>query len=100
MIAVTRLAVSAATLATAWVGPIFPASNPEPARPLPVQAVVQEDDPAWDCETMGNLVCGPVEVNLYTRGAYTYVEVWDAHNRRITGPVQVERIINEMEPTS
>lgn len=25
-------------------------------------APVAEDDPAWDCETMGNMQCGPVSV--------------------------------------
>lgn len=25
-----------------------------------VETACQEDDPCWDCATMGNLVCGPV----------------------------------------
>lgn len=32
--------------------------TPGPARE-PV-AACQEDDPCWDCRTMGNLVCGPL----------------------------------------
>ena len=26
-----------------------------------VTEVIEEDDPRWDCETMGNKVCGPTE---------------------------------------
>lgn len=29
-----------------------------PPQPTPA-AVIQEDDPEWDCQTMGNRVCGP-----------------------------------------
>ena len=25
----------------------------------PVTQVLQEDDPGWDCHTMGNRICGP-----------------------------------------
>lgn len=39
-------------------------SLPEPVQPAPRPVVevpaCQEDDPCWDCETMGNRVCGPV----------------------------------------
>lgn len=32
-----------------------------PVRSVPTpQVSVQEDDPGWDCKTMGNGVCGPV----------------------------------------
>jgi LPXTG-motif cell wall-anchored protein len=27
--------------------------------PPPTTPVLQEDDPGWDCTTMGNLICGP-----------------------------------------
>jgi hypothetical protein len=27
---------------------------------IPSEAPCVEDDPCWDCETMGNLICGPV----------------------------------------
>jgi hypothetical protein len=26
-----------------------------------ITEVIEEDDPRWDCETMGNKVCGPTE---------------------------------------
>ncbi|CAA0136346.1 Uncharacterised protein [Mycolicibacterium vanbaalenii] len=42
--------------------------------------VVQEDDPGWDCRTMGDRVCGPtnaqgVAAGLYRDGAL--VSAWD-----------------------
>lgn len=36
-----------------------PVTEPEPAL-TPEPEVIQEDDPRWDCATMGNKVCGPV----------------------------------------
>lgn len=52
-----------ATLIGLFVGValmIVLAPAPEPVRldlgPAPV--VLQEDDPGWDCRTMGNRVCG------------------------------------------
>jgi len=30
-------------------------------RPAPVRQTVQEDDPGWDCRTMGNRRCGDVQ---------------------------------------
>lgn len=30
-----------------------------PAGAAPSTAQCQEDEPCWDCETMGNMVCGP-----------------------------------------
>lgn len=27
--------------------------------PLPVDGTIMEDDPRWQCHTMGNLICGP-----------------------------------------
>lgn len=96
MIAVTKLAVSAATIATAWVGPILPAPNPEPARPVPVQAVPAEDSPEWDCETMGNRACGRVEVNLYhlTPDGPLYVQIYDERDREVF-TAAVENVIDE-----
>lgn len=38
---------------------------PDPVAPTPVTtapapaAAIQEDDPGWDCQTMGNRQCGP-----------------------------------------
>lgn len=28
------------------------------AEPVAATVVCQEDDPCWDCSTMGNLICG------------------------------------------
>ena len=30
-----------------------------PAKPKPSPTKLQEDDPGWDCETMGDKKCGP-----------------------------------------
>lgn len=37
-----------------------PAPEPEPT-PEPGDDVIHEDDPRWDCATMGNRTCGPVD---------------------------------------
>lgn len=29
------------------------------AHPSPAHSVIHEDDPGWDCATMGNKICGP-----------------------------------------
>ena len=42
-----KLWIAAALLALAWVA----APQPDP--------VIFEDDPGWNCSTMGNKVCGP-----------------------------------------
>lgn len=54
------------------ITPPAPTPTPDPAPPTPeasigtpvtIEApVITEDDPRWDCRTMGNLQCG-VEVN-------------------------------------
>ena len=43
---------------------IFTASKPArqpftPLRPVTPTTVITEDDPRWDCRTMGNQICGP-----------------------------------------
>lgn len=53
----------------------------------------QEDQKCWDCETLGNKVCGPVNVELFPNADGTrMVRVWDSHNRVVFGPVLLERI--------
>lgn len=40
---------------------------------------IQEDDPRWDCRTMGDLVCGPTNSQGVAAGRYeagALVEVW------------------------
>lgn len=39
-----------------WLVPVF--TNSPPADVPIVQLVENEDDPGWDCRTMGNKVCG------------------------------------------
>ncbi|AGT12798.1 hypothetical protein PHELEMICH_61 [Mycobacterium phage Phelemich] len=39
-----------------------------------VQTTINEDDPAWDCRTMGNRVCGPLTP---TPGC------WDEHGKLV-----------------
>ncbi len=41
--------------------------------------VVTEDDPAFDCTTMGNYICGPTNRQAAVPGRYSYgllVEPW------------------------
>ncbi len=40
------------------LGPPTTTTTLPPEEP-PVTAVCQEDEPCWDCETMGNRICGP-----------------------------------------
>lgn len=51
---------------------------------------IAEDDPRWNCETMGDHVCGSVNVETYREGSHTFVRVWDEHNRLVFGPSYVE----------
>lgn len=41
-----------------WVDPSFYAAAPVTAAPVVAAPVINEDDPAWDCLTMGNRTCG------------------------------------------
>ena len=47
------------------IGPVEPPLEPPattttlPPEEPPVTATCQEDEPCWDCETMGNRICGP-----------------------------------------
>ena len=49
----------------------------------------QEDQSCWNCETMGNKICGAVTVEQMPHG---FIEVWDSHDRVVFGPVLLERI--------
>lgn len=43
-------------------------------------APIQEDDPGWDCRSMGDRVCGPTNVQGVPAGLYRggqLVAVWD-----------------------
>ena len=74
----SRLAVAAVIGATAaGVGTLYAATEPVQgtAYPAPTQVrvwpqgsvgYVEEDDPRWDCATMGNRVCGPQELGEET----------------------------------
>jgi hypothetical protein len=51
--------------ATGGIGPVEPPLGPPtttttlPPEEPPVVVTCQEDEPCWDCETMGNRICGP-----------------------------------------
>lgn len=53
---------------------------------------VQEDEPNWNCETMGNKVCGSVNVEVYPEGEDQFIRIWDEHNRLVFGPVLLEGV--------
>jgi hypothetical protein len=56
------------------------------ASTLAPQPVCQEDDPCWDCETMGDRICGPVHVEAWGPPEYGWVQVRDGHGRLVFGP--------------
>jgi hypothetical protein len=66
-----------AGLALTVIGP------PQTVDQLPPSVTVQEDDPGWDCFTMGNRICGdPGQVHAVdawqawdTAGGWTYLRV-------------------------
>lgn len=49
-----------------------------------------EDEACWDCETMGNGVCGAVNVETWTDGSGSWVRVWDERGRLVFGPVLID----------
>lgn len=56
----TLVRVGVVVGAAAWIvlAPFPPKDAPsQPANP-PVQTI-EEDEPGWDCQTMGNHICGP-----------------------------------------
>lgn len=76
--------VTLGVLATLFLSPTY---NP----PTPTRTHVSEDDPSFDCETMGNHVCGRVNVETYPSGNETFVRVWDERGRLVLGPLPLER---------
>jgi hypothetical protein len=53
--------VALVALVAGWVAAmtvLVSAPDPAPVR-LDYSTVIQEDDPRWDCRTMGNRICGP-----------------------------------------
>lgn len=80
---ILTVAALAATLTSA-----APAVATTPA-PAPI---IQEDSPLWNCETMGNLVCGPVTAEVFWTLDHTalFIQMWDTHNRIVFGPVLLE----------
>lgn len=45
------------------------APGPPTTAPAPAPSVIQEDDPRWDCRTMGNHVCGTTTTAPATESA-------------------------------
>ena len=74
----TAATLTAATLGLAigWAI-IGPTHDPRPTyAPTATAATVQEDDPGWDCNTMGNRICAdPAKVH-----ATEAWKAWDAAN--------------------
>ena len=79
--ALSRILTAAVIGATAaGVGTLYTATEPVqgtaypaptqvrvwPAGGVEVGSFVEEDDPRWDCHTMGNRVCGPQELGEET----------------------------------
>lgn len=61
-----------AAIGVPLAGPAIAIANASPA--------LQEDDPGWDCRTMGDLVCGPTNDQGVTAGLYSagqLVTAWD-----------------------
>jgi hypothetical protein len=46
------------------VAPELPAPTTTPAPPPAVTGPCMEDEPCWDCSTMGNGVCGPLTISV------------------------------------
>jgi hypothetical protein len=52
------------------------AMSPHQLSPVDTTTVIQEDDPRWDCRTMGNLVCGPDNAQGVLPGDYSNPNCW------------------------
>lgn len=59
-------------------------AQPPPIEPKPATGlVITEDDPRWDCTTMGNQVCGPGNDDGARPGFYLdgqWVAPWEARS--------------------
>lgn len=66
-----------AAIGVPLVGPTIAISHATPS------GQVQEDDPGWDCRTMGDRRCGPTNTNLVAAGCYNdaaqLVAPWPCH---------------------
>lgn len=54
-------ALVALALASIPLAALVNTAFPIPTEPVPADC--QEDEPCWDCSTMGNGVCGPLTLN-------------------------------------
>lgn len=80
LIAAGSLSATLAIAVVAVVVALFSGSTPTEAASVAPAALatptptptptIQEDDPAWDCTRMGNLICGPGNSNGVTPGLY------------------------------
>lgn len=67
-----RLTLAMAAGALVMAGAIAePTVIPTPATPSVVHSVpqIEEDEPGWDCATMGNRICGPEDRTISGPGA-------------------------------
>ena len=66
--------LATARAATFAIGILFGFAAGLPAGPLLIAqaqaAPIQEDDPGWDCRTMGDLECGPTNAQGVAAGRY------------------------------
>lgn len=53
-----RQGLAMALAALAVTGACVVGGPPEYDKPIPQAEVIMEDDPRWDCRTMGNRICG------------------------------------------
>lgn len=49
-----------------------------------------EDEMCWDCETMGNQVCGRVTDHYTYIGDNMFIEIHDERGRVVFGPVALQ----------
>ena len=74
-----RITLTVGVLISAAIG--VPLAGPTIA--ISHATAIQEDDPGWDCRTMGDRICGPTNSNLVAAGCYNdgaqLVAPWPCH---------------------
>ncbi len=66
------IAAALASLLTPAPQPTTPPTHTEVISPAPFVPACQEDEPCWDCSTMGNQQCGPVITDVPNSGGVAY----------------------------
>lgn len=78
--------VTAALVGGLLLGGLSLVLIPLPDSPLGGTVRCEEDQSCWDCETMGNKVCGPVRVVTLTDGTSVLVDAYGNILGDITEP--------------